>query len=188
MLELSYITHREFFIMQKKITLITGGQRSGKSSFAESYALSLSNCPIYIATSRIWDEDYAERIKRHQKDRGDEWVTLEEEKYLSHNSVKDQVIVIDCVTLWTTNFFFDRSEDELDDIYAEITTEFLKFTQQTAHFIFVTNEIGLGGIAIDPIQRRFTDLLGWINQFIAKQADNVTFMVAGIPMQIKGQL
>lgn len=174
--------------MLKKITLITGGQRSGKSSFAERYALSLSNSPIYIATSRIWDEDYAERIKRHQRDRTDQWQTLEEEKYLSHHSINNQVIVIDCVTLWTTNFFFDRSEDNLDDIFEEITAEFLKFTQQDAHFIFVTNEIGLGGIAIDPIQRRFTDLLGWVNQFIAKHADNVTFMVSGIPMQIKGKL
>ncbi len=174
--------------MQRQITLITGGQRSGKSSFAERHALSLSASPIYIATSRIWDEDYAKRIQRHQKDRGDKWQTFEEEKYLSNLSVEKQVIVIDCVTLWTTNFFFDRSEDSIDDVYQEITKEFLKFTQQNAHFIFVTNEVGLGGIAIDPIQRRFTDLLGWINQFIAQHADNVTFMVSGIPMQIKGKL
>lgn len=174
--------------MERKITLITGGQRSGKSSFAERYALSLSDSPVYMATSHVWDDDYLQRIQRHQKDRGDQWQNIEEEKHLSQHSLNHSVIVIDCVTLWTTNFFFDQSEDSLDDIFQAVLTEFQKFTQNNNHYIFVTNEIGLGGISIDPIQRRFTDLLGWINQAIAKQADNVTFMVSGLPMQLKGKL
>lgn len=174
--------------MERKITLITGGQRSGKSSFAERYALSLSDSPVYMATSRIWDDDYLQRIQRHQKDRGDQWQNIEEEKHLCQHSLNHSVIVIDCVTLWTTNFFFDQSEDSLDDIFQAVLAEFQKFTQNNNHYIFVTNEIGLGGISIDPVQRRFTDLLGWINQAIAKQADNVTFMVSGLPMQLKGKL
>lgn len=174
--------------MERKITLITGGQRSGKSSFAERYALSLSDSPVYMATSRVWDDDYLQRIQRHQKDRGDQWQNIEEEKHLSHHSLNLSVIVIDCVTLWTTNFFFDQSEDSLDDIFQAVLAEFQKFTQNNNHYIFVTNEIGLGGISIDPVQRRFTDLLGWINQAIAKQADSVTFMVSGLPMQLKGKL
>lgn len=174
--------------MERKITLITGGQRSGKSSFAERYALSLSDSPVYMATSRVWDDDYLQRIQRHQKDRGDQWQNIEEEKHLSQHSLNHSVIVIDCVTLWTTNFFFDQSEDSLDDIFQAVLAEFQKFTQNNNHYIFVTNEIGLGGISIDPVQRRFTDLLGWINQAIAKQADSVTFMVSGLPMQLKGKL
>lgn len=174
--------------MKRKITLITGGQRSGKSSFAERYALSLSDSPVYMATSRVWDDDYLQRIQRHQKDRGDQWQNIEEEKHLSQHSLNHSVIVIDCVTLWTTNFFFDQPEDSLDDIFQAVLAEFQKFTQNNNHYIFVTNEIGLGGISIDPVQRRFTDLLGWINQAIAKQADNVTFMVSGLPMQLKGKL
>ena len=174
--------------MERKITLITGGQRSGKSSFAERYALSLSDSPVYMATSRVWDDDYLQRIQRHQKARGDQWQNIEEEKHLSQLSLNHSVIVIDCVTLWTTNFFFDQSEDSLDDIFQAVLAEFQKFTQNNNHYIFVTNEIGLGGISIDPVQRRFTDLLGWINQAIAKQADSVTFMVSGLPMQLKGKL
>lgn len=174
--------------MERKITLITGGQRSGKSSFAERYALSLSDSPVYMATSRVWDDDYLQRIQRHQKDRGDQWQNIEEEKHLSQHSLDQSVIVIDCVTLWTTNFFFDQSEDSLDDIFQAVLAEFQKFTQNNNHYIFVTNEIGLGGISIDPVQRRFTDLLGWINQAIAKQADTVTLMVSGLPMQLKGKL
>lgn len=174
--------------MRKQITLITGGQRSGKSSFAERYALSLSHSPIYIATSRIWDEDHHQRILRHQKDRSTQWQNIEEEKFLSAHNVHQQVIVIDCITLWATNFFFDHSDDSIDDIQQAIMTEFIKFTMQDAHFIFVTNEIGLGGISVDPIQRKFTDLLGWVNQSIAQLADNVTLMVSGLPVQIKGEL
>ncbi|GAA5100241.1 bifunctional adenosylcobinamide kinase/adenosylcobinamide-phosphate guanylyltransferase [Wohlfahrtiimonas larvae] len=175
-------------IIHKKITLITGGQRSGKSSFAERYALSLSESPIYLATSRIWDDDYLQRIKRHQKDRNHQWQNIEEEKYLSQHHFDQKVIVIDCITLWTTNFFFDQSQDSLDDIFQIIMKEFNQFTQSNNHYIFVTNEIGLGGISMDPIQRRFTDLLGWINQAIADKADNVTFMISGLPMQLKGKL
>lgn len=174
--------------MARQITLITGGQRSGKSSFAERYALSLSDAPIYMATSRIWDEDYLQRIQRHQKDRGEQWQTIEEEKFLSQHSIHEKTIVIDCITLWTTNFFFDHSDEALDDIFTKIMAEFNAFTQQNNHYIFVTNEISLGGISVDPVQRRFTDLLGWVNQAIAKQADNVTFMISGLPMQLKGKL
>ncbi len=168
----------------KKITLITGGQRSGKSSFAERMALSLSDNPVYIATSRIWDEEYHKRIKRHQADRGDEWENIEEEKTLSKHDVTGRVVLVDCVTLWTTNYFFDSNAD-VPGTLAAIKQEFDAFTGQDAHFIFVTNEIGLGGTPENELQRKFTDLLGWINQYIGKQADEVYFTVSGIPMKIK---
>ncbi len=168
----------------KKITLITGGQRSGKSSFAEKLALSLSSNPVYIATSRIWDAGYHERIKRHQADRGDEWMNIEEEKTLSRHDVSGQVVLIDCVTLWTTNYFFD-SDGDVPGTLENVKQEFNQFTQQNAHFIFVTNEIGLGGTPENDLQRKFTDLLGWINQYIAGRSDEVYFTVSGIPMKIK---
>lgn len=169
----------------RKITLITGGARSGKSTYAEKLALE-AECPVYMATARIWDEEFADRIRRHQERRGPAWTNIEEEKVLSKHSFSQRTILIDCVTLWSTNYFFDAGEDAaLDDILADIKQEFKQFTQADNHYIFVTNEIGLGGTSIDKVQRRFTDLLGWINQFIASQADDVTFMVSGIPMKIK---
>lgn len=171
--------------MMKKITLVTGGQRSGKSSFAEQLALSLSANPIYIATSRIWDEEYRQRIKRHQLARGNEWTNIEEEKKLSLHDVTHKVVLVDCVTLWATNYFFDL-DSNIEQALTELKQEFDLFTQQHAHFIFVTNEIGLGGTPENTLQRKFTDLLGWLNQYIAQQADEVYFSVAGIPMKIKG--
>lgn len=171
--------------MEKRIILVTGGQRSGKSGYAQRLALQLSDNPVYLATSRVWDEEFRRRIERHQRERGAQWTNIEEEKTLSTHDVAGRVVVIDCVTLWGTNFFFDSDSDP-DQALRAMTEEFDRFTAQDATFIFVTNEIGLGGIAENTIQRRFTDLQGWINQYIAAKADEVVLMVSGIAVKIKG--
>lgn len=174
----------------KKIILITGGQRSGKSQHAEKLALSLSDHPVYVATAHIWDEEFRTRVKRHQARRGSQWTNIEEERQLSRYDLTDRVAVIDCITLWCTNFFFDRSKPDweqpsVDEALTAIKKEFDLFTAQDATFIFVTNEIGSGGISTDAIQRRFTDLQGWMNQYVASKADEVILMVSGIPVKIK---
>ena len=168
----------------KRIILITGGQRSGKSSYAEKLALSLSFNPIYMATSRIWDEECRQRVIKHQKRRGPEWTNIEEEKELSRHQVDGRVVLIDCVTLWATNYSFDLDSD-VDLSLQALKQEFDAFTAQNATFIFVTNEIGSGAVSDNPIQRRFTDLQGWMNQYIASQAHQVYLMVSGIPVLIK---
>lgn len=170
--------------MKKHITLVTGGQRSGKSGYAQTLALSLASNPVYLATSRVWDEEHRKRIIRHQAERGPEWTNIEEEKYLSKHNVTGRVVVIDCVTLWGTNFFFDNQAN-VELALTQIKTEFEKFTVQDAFFIFVTNEIGLGGVSENEIQRKFTDLQGWVNQYIAEQADEIILMISGIPLKIK---
>lgn len=172
--------------MPKRIILVTGGQRSGKSGFAQRLALSLSETPVYLATSRIWDEEYRKRIERHQRERGPQWTNIEEEKQLSLHRLEGRVVVIDCLTLWATNFFFDN-ESEVEKSLEELKKEFDRFTDQDATFIFVTNEIGMGGIAENTIQRRFSDLQGWMNQYVAGKADEVVLLVAGIPMRVKGE-
>ncbi len=171
--------------MKRHITLVTGGQRSGKSSYAQNLALSQTPNPVYLATSRIWDEEFRKRVERHQRNRGPEWTNIEEEKFLSRHNLEGRVIVIDCVTLWGTNFFFDNNSD-VELSLTQLKEEFRKFTDQQASFIFVSNEIGLGGVATDEVQRKFTDLQGWLNQYIALQADQVVLMVSGIPVKVKG--
>lgn len=185
-----------------KIILITGGQRSGKSRYAEKLALQLSPNPVYMATAHIWDDDFRERVRKHQERRGAEWTNIEEEKELSRHNVEGRVVLIDCCTLWATNYFFNDNDDDnnnnpstglgtddkmnVDKCLTEITAEFDRFTSQDATFIFVTNEIGLGGISANAVQRRFTDLLGSLNQYIASKADEVTLLISGIAVNIKG--
>lgn len=168
-----------------KIVLITGGARSGKSAYAEQLALSLSEAPVYLATARIWDEEFRERVRRHQERRGPQWTNIEEEKYLSRHPVAGRVVLVDCLTLWCTNFFFDL-ESQVDAALAAAREEFDRFTAQDATFLFVTNEIGMGGTSDNEIQRKFTDLQGWMNQYAASRADEVILMVSGIPVKIKG--
>ncbi len=167
-----------------KITFITGGQRSGKSSFAQDLALKNSSRPVYLATSRIWDEEHKKRIERHKADRDERWENIEEEKFLSKHNLSDKVVLIDCITLWLTNFYFDNNSD-IDLSLTQAQKEFNAIIKQDAHFIIVTNEIGLGGMPENEIQRKFTDLQGWMNQYIASKADEVYFMVSGIPMKVK---
>ena len=168
----------------KRIILITGGQRSGKSSKAEELALSLSENPVYLATAHIWDEEFRERVRKHQERRGPQWTNIEEETALSKHDMTGRVVVIDCVTLWLTNFFFANESNT--DISIELAkAEFDAFTSKDATYIFVTNEIGSGGVSDNAIQRKFTDLQGWMNQYIAQKADEVILMVAGLPVIIK---
>jgi len=168
----------------KRIMLITGGQRSGKSIYAQKLALSLNENPVFLATSAVWDEEHRQRIERHKRDRGAEWTNIEELKDLQKINVNHRVVVIDCVTLWSTNFFHESNGD-LEYSLAAITERFDSFIKQDAVFIFVTNELGSGGTSENDLQRRFTDLLGWVNQYIASQSDEVILMVSGIPIKIK---
>lgn len=171
--------------MAGRIILVTGGQRSGKSAYASRLALSLAKNPVYLATSRVWDDEFRRRVERHQRDRGAEWTNIEEEKQLSRHDLTGRTVVVDCVTLWGTNFFFDNNSD-VELSLSQLKEEFDKLAEQQATFIFVTNEIGLGGVSVDEVQRRFTDLQGWLNQFIASRADEVLLMVSGIPLKVKG--
>lgn len=176
----------------RRIIMITGGQRSGKSRYAESMALSLSDSPVYMATAHVWDDEFRERVQNHQQRRGPQWTNIEEEKLLSRHNVGGRVVVIDCITLWCTNFFFRRDKAEweqptVDEALEAVKAEFDRFTEQDATFIFVTNEIGSGGVSDSVIQRRFTDLEGWMNQYVAARADEVVLMVSGIPVRIKGR-
>ncbi len=167
-----------------KVTLITGGVRSGKSSYAQRMALERASNPVYLATSRVWDEEYRQRIERHKADRGPQWTTVEEERALSRHDFTGRTVVVDCVTLWCTNFFYDLDSDVNLTLEA-VCFEFDRLVEQAADLIFVTNEIGSGGISADACQRRFCDLQGWVNQHIAHAADEVWWMVSGIPVKIK---
>ncbi len=166
------------------IHLITGGQRSGKSRQAQQLALNLSPRPIYVATSRIWDEEHRKRISRHRDDRANLFETVEEELRIGELNLAGRVVVVDCITLWLTNIFFDFEADvERCLIFAKEQLALL--AQQDAHLLLVSNEIGMGGTSPSELQVKFTDLQGFVNQHIAQLADNVTLMVSGITVSVK---
>ncbi|HMI62024.1 MAG TPA: bifunctional adenosylcobinamide kinase/adenosylcobinamide-phosphate guanylyltransferase [Puia sp.] len=166
------------------LTFITGGARSGKSRYAQELALQRSPQPVYVATARIWDAEFMERIDRHRMQRGPEWVTLEEEKQLSRLPLTGKVAVIDCITLWITNFFSD-SHYNVEACLEACRQELDKLLQQDADLIVISNEIGMGLHADTEAGRKFTDLHGWINQYIAARANRVIFMISGVPLTVK---
>lgn len=168
------------------IHLITGGERSGKSSYAQKLALVLSDSPYYLATSRVLDADFQKRIDRHVSDRSDQWTTIEEDKFIGNLNIEEKVVVLDCITLWLTNWFFDLNK-EPEIVLEKCKAELAKLFQQREKYTLyiITNEIGMGGHGATPLIRKFTELQGWVNQLIAKEADQVTLMVSGLPMKVK---
>lgn len=167
-----------------ELVLITGGQRSGKSSFAQRRALELSGTPVYLATSRIWDADFEQRIQRHKDDRGPQWTNLEEEVNLHNASITNRTVVLDCITLWLTNIFHDNNY-EIEPSLKQAKEIWSNLMQKEATILVVTNELGMSMHAETEVGRKFTDLQGWMNQYIASVANEVILMVSGIPVKIK---
>ena len=166
------------------IIFITGGARSGKSTYAQQLALSLSSNPVYIATAKIWDGDFEKRVKRHQNERDEQWTNIEEQRNVSMLPVEDKVCVIDCVTLWLTNFFIDTKND-IDVSLVLFKEQIDGLHKKPGTFIIISNEIGMGVHAETEVGRKFTDLQGWANQYAAAKATKVILMVSGIPVIIK---
>lgn len=166
------------------IHFITGGERSGKSSYAQQLAEDASTNLYYLATSRIWDKDFQKRVDRHISDRDERWTTIEEEKKISSVIPEKSTVVVDCVTLWLTNYYTDFKYD-IEKCLTEAKNEIDKLVNVDAHVIIISNEIGMGLHATTENGRKFTELQGWVNQYIAKKADKATFMVSGLPLQLK---
>ncbi len=167
-----------------EIIFITGGVRSGKSSFAQEMTEKKSVAPVYLATAHVWDEDFRKRIERHQADRGKQWTTIEEEINISQLHLDGKTILLDCITLWLTNIFYKNNYD-IDKSLAFAKEEWERFIKKDICLVVVSNEIGMGIHAENEIARKFADLQGWVNQFIAARSTNVYFLVSGIPMKIK---
>jgi len=166
------------------IYLITGGTRSGKSSFALNLAKNSKN-PFFIATGWAGDNEMSDRIKKHKKERNKIWTTLEERFDLNAAIVlaikqNADFIIIDCLTLWTSNLMYSKK-----DIKSYLSNLIKTLTNTEISIVLVTNEVGLGIVPNSKDGREFRDTLGLINQKLAKAADKVIFMVSGIPIELK---
>lgn len=173
--------------MEKKqayLHMVTGGARSGKSRYAQELALSWSDNPVYVATAKVWDDEFAERVAHHRQDRGPEWTVLEETHQVSLLPIAERTVMIDCITLWLTNFFSDTRSDVAESLRL-FKQEIDTLLTLPGRFIIVTNELGMGLHAETAVGRAFTDLQGWANQYVASKADAVTLMVSGLPLAVK---
>jgi adenosylcobinamide kinase/adenosylcobinamide-phosphate guanylyltransferase len=172
----------------KKITLVIGGCRSGKSRRALDLAEQVSeNRKIFIATCVPYDDEMKQRVVNHQKERSPDWATVEAPirlpEAIIENSQNADVILADCLTLWVTNLLLDPDEAEKIEDHIRHLTESLDMAK--CPVILVSNEVGAGIVPENKLARQFRDIAGKINQTVAAHADTVIWMVAGIPVTIK---
>lgn len=163
---------------------VSGGVRSGKSAYAMQRALELAADPVYIATAKIWDEDFQERVNRHQEERGAGWITFEAYRDLHLLPLQGRIVVIDCVTLWLTSLFMDHDND-IDLALLDFKKEIDQLSVIDATFIIISNELGMGMHAETAIGRKFADLQGWANQYVAAKSREAVFIVSGLPLFLK---
>lgn len=167
--------------MSQRHHLVLGGARSGKSGYAERHALSLTNAPTYVATSRVWDDNHQQRINEHRDRRDDRWHTIEEPLELAATlEPLTGVVLVDCLSLWVTNLMFDER-----DVIAEAEALCARLPTFDAQIIFVSNEVGMGVHPETSLGNRFRDLAGLVNQRFASAVDQVDFIIAGLPLSLK---
>jgi adenosylcobinamide kinase/adenosylcobinamide-phosphate guanylyltransferase len=170
-----------------KLTFITGGARSGKSSFALKEASSQAGKRAFVATLEPRDEELRKRVERHRAERGAEWNTFEEPLELADllkrlNSEYD-VVLIDCLTLWLSNVM--HTERDVEKEISKLTTS-IKRVKKSVRLFVVSNEVGMGIVPENALARAFRDHAGTLNQRVASIADEVCLMASGIPVKIKG--
>jgi adenosylcobinamide kinase/adenosylcobinamide-phosphate guanylyltransferase len=187
---------------QGKFILITGGARSGKSSFAEKLATQLGEKVIYVATAMVSDPEMEQRVAKHRQRRPASWQTVEEPfrvaEIIEKMGQRAQVLLVDCLTILLSNLIFEHaSYPESDQVDYAIAPErqqkvldYMKTlahqaSQSPAHVIIVSNEVGQGMVPAFQLGRMYRDVAGWANQIMAAQADTVYLVVAGIPVPIK---
>ena len=181
-----------------RITLISGGARSGKSSFAQELALKSGQTVLFVATAEAGDEEMRQRIEEHKRARPESWRTLETRTQIGSQIAQQigeaKTVVIDCITLLVNNVFSKHGghgDREIDagqvekGVTAEIGELVRCIGKVQAGFIIVTNEVGLGIVPADRMSRLYRDLLGRANQTLALHADEVYLMVSGLPLRLK---
>ncbi|CAV18884.1 MULTISPECIES: bifunctional adenosylcobinamide kinase/adenosylcobinamide-phosphate guanylyltransferase [Vibrio] len=181
-------------VSQRNSHLVLGGARSGKSSFAEQQALcALEACSNgrlnYIATATYLDDEMRERIAHHQQRRGELWIEHEApvelaEKLQSFD--QNDVVMIDCLTLWLNNIIFELGDDATNEQVEAVVEVLVKSVEQSpAQIIMVSNEVGLGVVPLGKVSRLFVDNAGRMNQALARVVERVTLVAAGLPLSLK---
>jgi len=181
--------------MPARLTLILGGARSGKSRYAEAAAPRLGRRVLYVATAQPGDDEMAARIAAHQAARPKSWTTIEADtlvgRAILQSNAEPDVVLLDCMTLLASNVVARQSEPVEEStavaaLNSEIDGLLAAYRAGPAHWLIISNEVGLGVVPAYPLGRVYRDALGRSNQRLAAEADDVLFMVAGLPLVIKG--
>ena len=174
--------------MDKKIIFITGGVRSGKSRFAQEIGEKFPGPRAYLATAQALDDEMKARIERHQQSRSRTWTTLEEPiripEVVQKEGKRFGIILLDCLTLWLSNLMMAGWSEK--KILAAADRLLQSARKASSSYIFVSNEVGMGIVPDNPTARFFRDVGGRIHQRVAREADEVYFLVCGLPQKIKG--
>lgn len=169
--------------MKPRLTIILGGARSGKSAFAEG----LVQAPrAYIATAQAFDAEMSDKITKHIVDRGEGWLTIETPTDIAaalQSLSPETNVLIDCLTLWLSNLMLEGA-----DVDAKIDALLQALVDAPQNIICVSNEVGMGLVPDNSLGRQFRDYQGTLNRKLAAQSDLAVFVVAGLPMVLKGQL
>ena len=172
-----------------RIILVTGGARSGKSSFALEEAMKHQGKRVFIATALALDEEMKDRIRRHREERGERFATIEEPLDIIscvEGLAEDvKVLVVDCLTVWLGNLFHECGDNE-DAVKQDVERFCKALPAINPELILVTNEVGFGIVPENRLTRLYRDMLGFLNRVIAQRADKVYCCICGIPVCIKG--
>lgn len=173
----------------KRVAFVLGGARSGKSRHALALAESLEGPKVFVATAQPLDSEMEERVRRHRRERGRDWRTVEEplrlEAALGAEVGRAGVVIIDCLTLWLANLLGCIPSPDDAAIEGAVDNVGRILAGRSYHAIVVSNELGLGIVPADPSVRRYRDLLGVVNQRFAGLADRVVLMVSGCPITVR---
>ena len=193
------------------LIFVTGGAKSGKSKFAEEILLKLNNGNqknIYLATSLVFDEEMKEKVRLHKKRRKNDWFTVETyenfknklNNFFENNDKIKNNMLVDCLTNMITNIIFENQNIDWNNFERKLyiqtlkklnknvensVNELLNITNQFENTVIVSNELGMGLVPNYPLGRYFREIAGKMNQIVAEKADEVYFVVSGIPMKIK---
>jgi adenosylcobinamide kinase/adenosylcobinamide-phosphate guanylyltransferase len=171
--------------MSNQITLVLGGQRSGKSKYAEGL-IEAQGGGLYLATAQVFDDEMKGRIDTHQQRRGDKWITLEEPLNIAsiilREAKSNQPVLVDCLTLWLSNLIHEEQ-----NIEAQTESLIIALHKSQGPVVLVSNEVGQGVIPDNALARKFVDCAGRMNQVIAEAADRVVWVTAGIPQMLKDE-
>ena len=171
----------------RRIVFVTGGARSGKSRFAQRLVEAWEGRLLYVATAEVRDHEMAERVRRHRRERGERWETLDEPLDLGRALKRARAYggcLVDCLTLWTANLL-EACGPEDQRLFRAVEVFLRELEAFPGRVCLVSNEVGSGIVPATPLARRFRDVAGMINQEVAARADDASLVVSGLPLRLK---